>query len=254
MPFRSTSWAFILLLLATSVSCQAASSANDPFTVTSRLVELLQDPHPDVRRTAALSLGKIGHSAGMPALIKGLRDHDPVVREYSAWALGQIGEDLNAQAAVALARAMEGEKIAVKMAVAEALGKVGIRKSIMDILIKTLSVGELESRRSAVYALAQLEEISAYGVLLKALEDQDARVRQGAVAALGELGDRRALPSLRKRLLHDGDVGVRTESAFRLGKLGGRDELPYLEKAAKNDPIRLVRLWAMWALQNAGGS
>ena len=91
MSFRPVSLTLSLLLLATWVSCQAASSVNDPFTVTAHLVELLRDPHPDVRRTAALSLGKIGHSAGVPALVKGLGDPDPVVREYSAWALGQIG-------------------------------------------------------------------------------------------------------------------------------------------------------------------
>ncbi len=252
MSFRPVSLTLSLLLLATWVSCQAASSVNDPFTVTAHLVELLRDPHPDVRRTAALSLGKIGHSAGVPALVKGLGDPDPVVREYSAWALGQIGEDVNTQAAMALVGAMGDERPAVKRAAAQALGKIGTQQPIIEALIEALAVGELESRRSAVHALAQLEGISAYPALLSALGDRDARVRQGAVAALGELGDHRALPALRKRLLHDGNVGVRTEAAFRIGKLGGRADLPFLQKAANTDPTPLVHLWAMWALQNIG--
>ena len=252
MSFRPVSLTLSLLLLATWVSCQAASSVNDPFTVTAHLVELLRDPHPDVRRTAALSLGKIGHSAGVPALVKGLGDPDPVVREYSAWALGQIGEDVNTQAAMALVGAMGDERPAVKRAAAQALGKIGTRQPIIEALIEALAVGELESRRSAVHALAQLEGISAYPALLSALGDRDARVRQGAVAALGELGDHRALPALRKRLLRDRNVGVRTEAAFRIGKLGGRADLPFLQKAANTDPTPLVHLWAMWALQNVG--
>ncbi len=169
MSFRPVSLTLSLLLLATWVSCQAASSVNDPFTVTAHLVELLRDPHPDVRRTAALSLGKIGHSAGVPALVKGLGDPDPVVREYSAWALGQIGEDVNTQAAMALVGAMGDERPAVKRAAAQALGKIGTRQPIIEALIEALAVGELESRRSAVHALAQLEGISAYPALLRAL-------------------------------------------------------------------------------------
>ena len=253
MSFRPVSLALSLLLLATWLGCEAASSVNDPFTVTAHLVELLRDPHPDVRRTAALSLGKIGHSAGVPALVKGLGDPDPVVREYSAWALGEIGEeDVNTQAAMALVGAIGDERPAVKRAAAQALGKIGTRQPVIDVLIEALAVGELESRRSAVHALAQLEGISAYPALLSALGDRDARVRQGAVAALGELGDPRALPALRKRLLRDRNVGVRTEAAFRIGKLGGRADLPFLQKAANTDPTPLVHLWAMWALQNVG--
>ena len=96
--------------------------SNDPFTVKAHLVELLQDPHPDVRRTAALSLGEIGHSAGVPALIKGLGDPDPVVREYCSWALGQTCEgDVNTQAAMALVGALFTQKGLLKILILRAL-------------------------------------------------------------------------------------------------------------------------------------
>ena len=79
--------------------------------------------------------------------------------------------------------------------------------------------------RAAVEALTQLEAKSAYPILRGALTDPDPAVRQGALAALGELGDRRVLPDFQQRLLLDADPGVRTEAAYRLGKLGDAQEL-----------------------------
>lgn len=240
---------FVLLLLG-SAGCQAEAPVGNPQTVTARLVTLLQDPSPDVRRTAALSLGKIGHSAATTALVEALSDPDSYVREYSAWALGQIGEDVNEAAAVSLAGALSDERDSVKLAVAQALGKIGPRQPVLAILTQALAVGERGTRRAAVEALAQLEAGSAGPALREALSDPDPAVRQGALAALGESGNRRVLPDFRERLLFDANPGVRTEAAYRLGKLGDpgdHAELQTLDEAAQHDTSPGVRSWAGWA-------
>ena len=234
---------FVLLLLG-SAGCQAEVPVGNPQTVTARLVTLLQDPSPDVRRTAALSLGKIGHSAATTALVEALSDSDSSVREYSAWALGQIGEEVNDTEAVRLAGALSDEHPSVKQAAALALGKIGPRPPVIAILTQALAVGERSSRRAVVEAFTQLEAKGAFPALRKALTDPDPAVRQGAVAALGELGDRRALPDFRERLLFDASPGVRAEAAFRLGKLGDHQELQSLEEAAHDDMSPMVRVWA----------
>ena len=135
---------FVLMIIC--VGCQADSTRNDPLTVTAVLVELLQDPSLDVRRTAALSLGKIGHSAGTQGLAKALSDPDPLVREYSAWALGQIGEEINTDAALAVVSALGDEHPAVKQSAAKALGNIGIRGPMIPLLIEGLKVGEVSRR------------------------------------------------------------------------------------------------------------
>lgn len=234
------------------VGCQADSTRNDPLTVTAKLVALLQDPSPDVRRTAALSLGKIGHSAGTQGVVRALSDSDPLVRQFSAWALGQIGEGLSTDAAIAVASALSDDHPAVKKAAAKALGNIGIREPMVPLLIEGLTVGEVHSRRAVVDALMHLEGKGAYSVLVGAVDDPDPQVRQGAIAALGELGDRQALPKFRKHLLRDPSVGVRTEAAYRLGKLGDEADIPSLRKAAKQDTSPIVHLWAMWAIDNIG--
>jgi len=236
--------------MVSAMGCQPDSKHNDPLSLTATLVELLHDSSPDVRRTAALSLGKIGHSAGTQGLVQALSDSDPLVREYSAWALGQIGEEVNTDAAMALVSALGDEHLTVKDSAAKALGNVGLRQPMIPLLLEGLTVGEVKSRRAVVQALMQLEGKEAYSSLLAALKDSDADVRQGAIAALGELGDRQVLPSLRKILLADRSVGVRTEAAYRIGKLGDQADLTSLQKAAKEDTTAIVHLWTTWAIEN----
>ena len=183
-------------------------------------------------------------------MVQALSDPDFQVREYSAWALGQIGEDVNDKAAVRLAGALGDEHPSVKHAAAGALGKIGPRQSVIAILTQALAVGESSSRRAAVEALTQLEAKSAYPILRGALTDPDPAVRQGALAALGELGDRRVLPDFQQRLLLDADPGVRTEAAYRLGKLGDAQELEVLDLVSRNDASPSVRLWADRARAN----
>ncbi len=236
-----------LLGVAVSTGCQVEAPVGDPQNVTARLVILLQDPSRDVRRTAALSLGKIAHPAATAALVEALSDPDPHVREYSAWAMGQLGEDVPDEAAVSLAEALGDQRHAVKRAAAQALGKIGLRQPVMAVLTQVLAAGQRGSRRAAVEALAQLDADGAYPALRNALTDPDSTVRQGALAALGELGDRRVLADFRERLLFDPDPGVRTEAAYRLGKLGtpgDHAELQALDEAARNDASPMVRLWA----------
>lgn len=242
--------ALLLLGVSLVLGCQGEPPGADPHQVAARLVTLLQDPSRDVRRTAALSLGKIGRPAAEPALVQALSDPDPVVREYSAWALGQLGEDVDDQAAVRLVRALDDDHPAVKKAAAQALGHIGPRQPVIAILTQVLDVGKRSSRRAAVEALAQLEAKSVYPNLQDAMTDPDAAVRQGAVAALGELADRRALPAFRQRLMSDADPGVRTEAAYRLGKLGNTDESQLLDEVAQNDASPIVREWARWARTN----
>ena len=240
----------LILLTATALGCQPEAIRNDPLTLTTTLVEQLQDPSPDIRRTAALSIGKIGHSAGTQGLVQALSDPDRLVRQYSAWALGKIGEEINTDVALALVFALRDEHPDVGKSAAKALGNIGVRKPMIPLLIKGLRGGKTQSRRAVVDVLMHLEGKLAYSTLITALDDLDPEVRQSAMAALGELGDKKALPKFRKSLLLDRNVGVRTEAAYRLGKLGSTEDIPSLEKAAKQDTNPIVHLWANWALNN----
>ncbi|MDE3242601.1 MAG: HEAT repeat domain-containing protein [Nitrospirota bacterium] len=239
----------VLLLLLTALGgCVQSPEPSPPEQIVARLVSLLKDPDPVVRRTAALSLGKIAEPDTAASLRDGLFDPDTLVRQHSAWALGNLGEAAIDPAGLVLVQKLNDPSPAVKSTVAQAIGKIGATQGMVELLGDALEEADPATRRAVVQALGWLESPSAYQMLLDALTDEDAAVRQGAVAALGELGDPHALPALRQRLLKDPDVGVRSEAAFRLGKLGDDALLPMLQFISAKDEDANVRRWAAWAV------
>ncbi len=238
------------ILVAVLIGCSIEPRSHDANSLVPILVELLShDPEVDVRRTAALSLGKVADPKGIPGLTASIKDKDDLVREYSAWALGQIETELPKNSALALIMALGDSSVGVKQAAATALRNVLPQTELVKLLEQVLSVSEVSTRRSVVQALSELEIPSSYPLFLKALKDHDPRVRQTAISGLGELADPRALILFRKHLLNDSDEGVRTEAAFRIGKLGGQNDIPALKQAVEADPTPNVHLWASWALQ-----
>jgi HEAT repeat protein len=236
----------------TSAGCTASPPPGNADSTVSSLILLLKDPNPDLRRTAALSLGKIASAEASPVLVQALGDRDPLVRQYSAWALGNL-EPADEKAAASLMELFDDPDPAVANAAALAIGKIGRSPLTIDRLIEALQGSHPRSRRAAVQALAWLETDRAYPALVKALKDSDAGVRQGAIAALGELGNDQAVPLFQERLLHDPDPGVRGEAAFRLGKVGGRSARTALQRVARDDAHESVKRWAQWALTQMDG-
>ncbi|RMH32815.1 MAG: HEAT repeat domain-containing protein [Nitrospirae bacterium] len=245
-PFARIIATFPLVL--TIGSCVNEAPPQPATVVVTQLVQLLRDPSPDIRRTAALSLGKIADSNSIPALVAALHDPDSQVRAYSAWALGQIGSDVTHEGMVALVGALGDGDPAVKDAAALALWFVDADQTIVDLLNQAFVVSEPATRMAILKALMGISHPSAYDVFVDALDDPDSRVRQAAVAGLGELGDRRAIRYFRKIMLQDPDESVRAEAAYRLGMIGTRAEIPALKKVQETDPAPLVQLWASWAL------
>jgi len=240
---------YVLCFLLLLAGCWNQSPPADPAQQTSVLITLLDDTDPKTRTTAAQALGKIARPDTAPALLRSLHDTEPAVRAMSAWALGNLGEDVLDQAGLELAKRLDDPSPAVKQAAALALGNIGATHAIIELLSERLKFSDVETRRASVSALTWLEAGSAYPAVLAALNDPDAQVRQGAVAALGEMVDTRALPAIRDRLLNDSDAGVRGEAAYRLGKFGDQTVVAALHTAALSDPDPVVRRWASWALE-----
>jgi len=225
--------------------CYPDVPPGSPEAVSGRLVELVQDQSPDIRRTAVEALGKIGQPSHASTLTRMLNDPDPHVREASAIAVGRLQNSSVDQAR--FVEALTDSAEAVRSAVARTLGDRGDPQTLGPYLAHSLREGNLPARRVAVETLIELDAPLAYSALRKALHDIDPEVRQGAVAALGEAGDVQAIPLLMDRLLHDKTPGVRGEAAFRLGKIGDETVVRELERVARADQDPIVRRWAKWA-------
>ena len=100
----------------------------------------------------------------------------------------------------------------------------------MDALISTLRHGDTEARREAAQALINIGDFERHLAtsddltpLIEALNDADDDVRYFATVALGQLGDRRALPKLRL---------VAQEDSATLAREGAKTAIERLEMAS----------------------
>ena len=241
-----------VLCLFPFIGCVVETTPEPPDRVTEQLIILLRDPQPDTRRTAALSLGKIGNTQSISALVSALSDPDDEVREWSAWALGNLGSSLTKEALVSLVRHVADPSDSVRQAVVLALSQTTVSKEVMQVLAEAYTISTHATQLTIIQTLAQLEFPFAYALFIQALKSPDPLIRQTALAGLGELGDPRGLLVIRTHLLQDSNAGVRSEAAFRLGKLGGHADIPALRHARDTDPTPNVHFWATWSLEQIG--
>jgi HEAT repeat protein len=213
------------------------------------LLQILKDPDPSQRQTAAQSLGKIGKKEALPALIEALNDPDPGVRRQAAWAVGVIGTD-SASSRHSLVPLLFDDDPGVRESAAPALGRTGDTRAGLQILEARLSALNTSSdtKRLAAAALGGMAIAGSSALVGPLLRDQDPVVRRWAVAAVADIGDRDATTSLGRLLKTDPNPGVRIEAAFHLGKIGDMTAREALTLAL-TDPDEHVRLLAKSGLE-----
>ena len=209
----------------------AASLRSEP-----DLLALLSDTEPQLRRRAALALGRIGLPEGVTPLLASLADPEVEVRQMSAFALGLIGDKT---ATPALVGALGDPNPVVQGRAAEALGRMGAVDAAPAIgaLVRTHITAafdldpddlsyplapEVEAFRLGLYALGALE---AYEPLAEAVLQENGQpvLWWWPVAyALQRTGDPRALEALVTLAAVQGSVGV-AFAAQGLGTIGNAD-------------------------------
>ena len=119
---------------------------------------------------------------------------------------------------------------AVRDVVRHAAGDDAVRVRAIAALERALRADTSPAVRSAsAVALADLRAHEALSTLLVAVEDDDAHVRQMALAALGEIGDTRAAPRL-ERALGDARPEVRYQAIMAYARVV-RDDPPAVASA-----------------------
>ena len=207
------------------------------------LIPLLGDESAELRRTAAESLGKIGDRSAVTALLPLLTDPTPSVRAAAAQALGRMANPDDEAVISALARALEDSSDRVKQVAALAIGEIDPTAAELRPVVVLLRRPDVRVKRAAVRALLVGETAPFVEALLPLLDDPDADVRQGAVAAMSLSGDPRAAQALEKRLVRDPSPAVRAEAAYHLGKLSGGDVRTRLHAVLEKEPDQGVRRW-----------
>jgi HEAT repeat protein len=228
------------------------------------LMALLRDEYRQVREAAARALGSVGAAAACEALCIALRDESEAVRAAAVAALASLDwQPANRREAAWLAVASQrweravalgpaaAEPLAAAMRcssgvarpAAEALARIGATEH----LCAALRDPDWQIRDTAVRALVRVGR-PAIPRLCRVLMTEGRDARRAAAEALGEIGDRSALPALRERLPYlalggerEADVRAALRSAIARieGITAAIQALPLPSRPADPDPRSL---------------
>lgn len=147
-------------------------------TIQSLIGDLGQDKPKNVRMAAHDALVMRGREAIIP-LSHALESEDWRIREEAAKILGQIGDE---RAAKALIQLFKDDKTRVQLWATDSIISMGTRA--VKPLIEALNDEDRRVRMGAVVALGEIQDLEAKEYLKKLLHDTDAQVREAATEAI----------------------------------------------------------------------
>ncbi len=206
------------------------------------LIQTLEDRNEWMVLMAARALEGFGRSA-LNQLILALNHPSQQVRERVVWALWEVNDPRALEHLISVLRYDTAPK--VRRLAACGLGQSKSVKAI-NPLIKALDDEDARVRWDAAVALAKIGTQARKPLIIAALYGCE-RVRLGAVNALAWIRDPRAIRLLKTLVLNDSDAEVRTRAAFALGWIGSPKGVEPLKRALRDRDAQ-VRLQAVVAL------
>jgi len=197
-----------------------------------RLTSLLDSRDEEVRLDTVIRLASLRTAAAGRALASASSDQSARVRAAAIVGIGNSGDP--SFAPIVAARLLEDKSLFVRKCAAYALGKLRSDQSV-TALTSGLRDKDLEVRGAAAVALGEYEshDPTAIAALTAALSDTSEFVRERSARALGRYGraSASAVPTLIRLLTTDPGHGVKLQAAIALGEIGDRSALPDLETA-----------------------
>jgi len=129
-----------------------------------------------------------------------------------------------------LVKMLDDSRFAVRNRAIAGLAKLD-SKAIPALAALTPRSASVEARRNAVWALTRIDSPAAQKIVRSAFNDPDASVQQAAAHSAGLLRDSKAVDDLR-RLLPKGSPTVAREAAAALGQIGDKRAVPALLEAS----------------------
>ncbi len=183
------------------------------------LVEALQGGDTEVRQGAIGLMPLVEGRAATRRFADMLDSLPPETQEMMIRALGDRG---HSEAESAIIKAGAGPNEQVRVAAAEALGKVGGLASVVPLA--KMAAGSGPEKPVARQSLARLNPPGINVKLLAAMDEEDPAVQAEIIRVLGERGLPAATVKLRKAAEDDRE-GVRREAIRAIGKMGGPGQL-----------------------------
>lgn len=208
-----------------------------------RLVARLKSSDEEERYHAAVMLSALGAAEHSAALRLAASDSSERVRAVAVTGLGKTGDA--AFAPMLVARLTQDKSPFVRKAAAYGLGNLKTHEGT-SALVGALANKDKkyeEVRGAAIIALGKYPDPAAIPDLITALGDKSEFIRARAALALGVNGSaaRQAVHALTNRLASDTDNAVRRQAAIALGNIGDRAAIPALDQAQRDPDPYLSR-------------
>jgi HEAT repeat protein len=226
----------------------------EPLDLARFLARLMQkDRKEQVRRSAAMILGRAGTEASIPALCAAaVRDRDGAVRSFALLSLARVARSAEKRAAVRgflskRLRAEKDDKVRCYAALALGLTRSPGAGPALRELFGTAPNPDL--RAAAAVGLGLLKDSKALPLLGREIETprSGGDVRYFSCIAIGLIGKMHAAEYLRAVLESSRMPGLRWAAAMGLALLGDRSSLPLLRKNLRENS-RITREGAIRAL------
>lgn len=171
------------------------------------LIEALRDDNKNVKKSTVEALGEIKDTRAIDPLITLLNDGDRDVRIYTAKTLGKIGDPKSVEP---LIRALEEEKWGKDtIAAAEALGEIGDSRAVDALITKLSFKDEVEEEQRNRFLRGEIPGFWGSSHILRAT----------AATALGKISDKRAVEPL-VNTLDDREIAPREAAKEALIMIG----------------------------------
>jgi len=182
------------------------------------------------------ALGQIGDKRALESLLKMLDSKDRWIRRAAAVALEGMDDERLIEPLMSHMLEISEPDVEVRRSCARALARMEPLQAI-EALAQALKDSSLGVRLEAGYALGRIGE-PAIDVLIKARYDEDSRVRDSAVSALGDIGGALARKEISSVLEdEDEEQTVKLTAIQALYKLGDTESYSELRKVAQTgDP------------------
>lgn len=192
-----------------------------------------------------LAMARLGDPRAIKPLAEKISAESPETRIAAARALKAIGEK-NIPAMIA---AMKEVKAGGRSAIAAALAAIG--EPVVQPVLDALNHAAPEIRQGAVWALGEMGDKAHVAMLTATLSDKHPEVRGAAAWALGRLKHEPALDRLIE-MLHEKEPRPRVSAANALGRIGGAKAIAELIAAAGDESaeVRIEVITALAPLRN----
>lgn len=212
------------------------------------LIAALKDESVVVRSEAAKALGPVGDLRAVKPLIDALQNEDEwvTVRANAVTALKGLKHE---DSLIPLIDALGSEVTAIRSNAASALGPLKDKRATVPLIRVLENDAEDDAiRASAISSLGTIGDLSAVDALLTALDSDSTAIREGAVAALGELAADAAIKPLIsivpfRSIVSDRNqpLALRAGAVEALGEIGDESAAPLLqERLADNNEFDAV--------------